>query len=211
MGKNKYTTRYFEKYALLSLKHCSELSPSDFVLSESPDLQSKPLDIGIEVTRAIWAEDVRASLIEEYFDRVLNGDNSKIWSLYPRLRDLVVIDSVAVHRLERSSKRPDFKIHIQPISQSIITKTVKLNKNYRIFSDNALYIFSFNDNISKDSVLKEIELADENTSRLKHKYQYIYINTIDEILVYDRKTKSISSYPLSSEILSEIQLNAENI
>ena len=51
-----YTTKFFENYAMLSLKHCYNETWNGFVVSgetepRSPDLQDNDLNIGVEVTQ----------------------------------------------------------------------------------------------------------------------------------------------------------------
>lgn len=73
---NKYDKGYFEKYALFSICHLLKLDRKEFEKnSERPDLQSKTLNIGIEVVRAITEHDgLTYSLINEYFGQGLSGD-----------------------------------------------------------------------------------------------------------------------------------------
>ena len=58
MRQNPYDTRYFEKYAMLSLRYAYDPCWDSFVCGagvESPDLQSEALDIGVGVAGRLHA------------------------------------------------------------------------------------------------------------------------------------------------------------
>ena len=66
MGKRKFDTCFFERYAQLSLESILGEDYSDLINEDRPDLQKPDHSLGIEVTRAMEPrKDVAQELLNE--------------------------------------------------------------------------------------------------------------------------------------------------
>lgn len=183
------STRYFEQYARISLKYCG-LQSDNFIMAESPDLQSVKDDTGIEVTRAI-------SVRERLYEVIRH----EIRKSYPTLaadisfeKDMAVITAI--------NGFFGGKIHIEEIEHSIITKTHKLNKNYKIFKDNYLYIFTFDKRLDREYIKTAANYAESQTADEKYKYKLFFINCVNKIHITDGSL--IKTVNLGKNILNAI-------
>ena len=117
---NKY---YFEKYALLSICYLLDLKTQDFEHLDKPDLQSKKLQIGIEVVQAITEHDgLVNSLVNSYFGKGLSGNEivhsinrenkkGKFKGLISSYNDIAVIsDTMGLYNSEKHKKLISEKI-----------------------------------------------------------------------------------------------------
>lgn len=201
------STRYFEKYAKLNLE-CSyshALSALEYGYHiESPDLQSDALRLGIEVTRAISNEEGLAHrFIERYFARnreesFENGDT------FPYIRfnaDVTMSEDIAF--ITAVEGVLDFKVHLQNLQKAVATKTEKLNRIYKKFDSNGLFIFTFNRALGEEEILYSIHAAEESLMEMGQGAPYLYdtffINCVDRLYVVEGE--NIKSIPLKKELL----------
>lgn len=185
MGTREYSKEYYEKYAIISLVLCYDRSLNPLLngdsKGESPDYQSRELDIGIEVTRAITKKQGNhLSIINQYFGKGLCGEYimEEAEKRYPKIIGRIsVVDGHAVY--SEHDGLCDFSRHTELIKTRVAHKTKKLNNGYRLFSQNWLYIFAH--------VVLElhdvIDLFVENNHNQPIKFDKIFINSIDRLYV----------------------------
>ncbi|MCK9480127.1 MAG: hypothetical protein M0R40_11645 [Firmicutes bacterium] len=181
-------TRYFEKYAMLSLD-CMGLSSAAFLMGESPDLQSEGTGTGIEVTRAISE---RARLREFVMHELRRS--------YPTMAtDISFSDGIAF--IQAVNGLFGGKIHIEEIERSIEVKTAKLNKNYKVFAKNHLYVFTFDKNLTADYALFAVRKARPEG---KVRFDLFFVNCVDKIYVTDgRKVDTVKLAPAAQKAIDK--------
>ena len=206
MNAAVHDTRYFEKYAKLSLACCYD--PSWDLLTcgegvESPDLQSDALDVGVEVTRAISSEEGAAQkVLQEYFQSETAQDWK--WSrAYPDLRgETELLEAVVA--VSAFNGKYSFKIHLQNLNRAIETKTKKLNKNYKHFKTNGLYIFTFTTDWSREKVQRAVRAA-SSTAEYDIQYDILFINCIDKIYAVDMQREEVIRIDVPEDTLTRLR------
>lgn len=173
----KYRKEYFEIYANLTLKRYWEGYKDGFINLDKPDLQNKKFSIGIEVVRALDELDGellaifnnKSMLIEEkieYFEK----KNIKF--------DIDENDILKVSSGWYDTNKNDLKI-----KKTFLNKLEKLDKDYMIFSTNALYIFTGTKLIGDIEIL----VNDLHTISLKYKniFNIVFLNCIDVLYIIE--------------------------
>lgn len=197
MKKQIYDKIYFERYAKCNLvtNYCNDYKKLRKL--EKPDFQSKKLNTGIEVTKAIPTEEGRAlSIINKYFGKKYNGKfiKNEIENKYKGdfKNNIGVIDGVAYYKREynREEKKNE-------IEERIEVKLHRLNDNYKLFENNHLYIFSETSLIEKETL--EIIMEDIKEISLKYKFDIIFVNAIDCIYIMDFNKNTIEKVEISAE------------
>lgn len=186
----KITNEYMEWYALLSLIYCYDKTL--VVLRESkaeaPDWQSEALDIGLEVTEALQADDGRIrNVMNKYFGKGLDGQliKDQIDKKYPEYSHKVgVIGNTAYMSLSG-----DMISKLERIAFSITIKTKKLNDHYHQFAHNWLYVFA-PDLFQDFDIPKVYQLYKRATKQYPVKFDKIFIyNRFDKIFVVNQDGK----------------------
>lgn len=202
MSKARFDTRNFEKYAMSVLQEFYRKDWSCFRYGpgvESPDLQCEKLGVGVEVTRAIARENgIPAEIIFEYFGdwcqaKQENWHSIRLWKDYALLSPG---DSVY-----------EFKVHLDTLQNSIRTKTEKLNRIYRIFEQNHLYIFTFNPMMDREE-LKVLWQSVRNAPGQEVGYDLFFLDCVDRLLVLHRKTGAVEEIALEAKRLRSLQQKA---
>ena len=89
MGKTKFDTCFFERYAMISLRTLLGERYSCLVIEDRPDLQAPDHSLGIEVTRAMEEnKSVADSLLLEMAGIIVPDEDSEALADYK-----VIIDS----------------------------------------------------------------------------------------------------------------------
>lgn len=217
MNTNPYGTKYFERYAMLSLAACVNKSWNSLQWGygvESPDLQAHDLSIGIEVTRAISNEEGLAHrTIQQYFTDYASAKQieTEEWlasSLaYPNFTgEIVIADDIAM--IIAVEGIYDIKIHLQNLQNAIETKTAKLNNNYAIFDTNGLYIFTFNPALDENEIIRAFQKAQGNIAAYPLQYDLFFINCVDTLYVLDMQTQAIDKIHLDADLVQELKIQA---
>ncbi|MDD2955717.1 MAG: hypothetical protein PHD67_05310 [Oscillospiraceae bacterium] len=208
MGQNCYDTRYFEKYAMLTLRCCYDPRWDSFVCGqgvESPDLQSRKLDIGVEVTRAITEQEGLAHrIVTDYFSRGMDEEaiEDEVRRRYPRFSGEVrILDGVAV--LTSLDGLFRFKVHLSELAEAVEVKTRKLNQIYRLFGLNCLYIFTFTEKMGRRDIAAALAAAQPALAPWPRRYDRYFINCVTRLYVAEPDGE-IEEIPLSPRFLSFI-------
>ena len=192
---NQNTRKYFESYALFSLVNNYDSMLEKMEKSDKPDLQSQYLNIGIEVTESINKKKGNERFhLNRFFGRNLSPNEVlRLSNETEALKGKVeIIAGLAVY--SHYDGLFDTSIIFDAIRKSIIDKTSKLNKNYKIFKNNWLYIFSGTSLVEKYDL--EIIYNSWPVDDVIHNFDRIFINCYDRIFVVD-KNKIITIIQLS--------------
>ena len=164
MGKTKFDTCFFERYAMISLQTLLGDRYSCLVNEDRPDLQTPDHSLGIEVTRAMEEnKSVADSLLLEMAGIIEPDDDSDAQDDY-----LSIIDSGYAYGLRNGryigSKEYDYWALALPLRRIIAGKVEKVSSGfYGHFSDFGLYVFC-KDHLSED----EVDLTVSYTAGLQH-------------------------------------------
>ena len=209
MRRNPYDTRYFEKYAMLSLRYAYNPCWDSFACGagvESPDLQSEALDIGVEVTRAITGQEGLAHrIVTDYFSRGLGEDaiEDQLRRRYPRFSGEVRILDEGAAVITSLDGLFQFKVHLSELAEAIAVKTDKLGRIYRVFGLNCLYIFTFTARMGPEDITLALKHAGEMTRKAPLHYDRYFINCVDRLFVAEA-SGGIREIPLSDALLARV-------
>ena len=92
------------------------------------------------------------------------------------------------------------------INKKIIQKIEKLNKNFKTFNDNRLFIFS-TIRINKDILKEELEYLIKKSNKNDKKYNIIYVLSLNKLCIFDLKNNNYAYKELDKEIIYKIEEN----
>lgn len=200
MGKTKFDTCFFERYALVSLTSLLGSRYSCLVNEDRPDLQAPDHSIGIEVTRAMEeSKKVADSLLLEMAGVVDPDDDEEAEEDFKS-----IIDSGYAYGL-RGGKyvgavEYDYWALAMPLRRIIASKVGKVASGfYGAFSDFGLYIFC-KDHLSEDEVRLAVSYTSDLQNGLDVIYSTLYLSLIDRLYVCDMKSGNISPIEISREM-----------
>ncbi|MFQ6794411.1 MAG: hypothetical protein ACLRT4_16760 [Thomasclavelia sp.] len=124
--KETYSKNYFEKYAALTLLKILNVSESQIIQSDRPDLRIPDRDFGIEVTQALTPQEAVADIKKPLY-AILN-----------------------INPFDHNED--DLEFVIKKIDNAIERKEYK-SKNYQQYLQNGLYIFSHCHNLPKEMLI----------------------------------------------------------
>jgi hypothetical protein len=195
--KKAYPKAYFEWYAYYSLESWLGDRYRNCHKSEAPDFQNYIDSLGIEVTRAMTPEE---GFTWFFANENIGRDKNKIpKELLDRFRGQIYFDHN--NRMKMISKnrgllstRKDILIVIDAVE----TKLHKLNKNYKVFSTNALYIFS---PLKKEFINNVIKRINDVQSQFENIFRYIFITNNEYLCVIN----------MENGIKVELEINFEGV
>lgn len=171
-----YSKNYFEKYAALTLSKVLNISSEYIIQDDRPDLRIPTHNFGIEVTQALTPEEAVADIKKPLY---------KILKLNPF-----------------DHKDKDLEFVISKINNALERKEEK-SKNYEIYLNNGLYIFSHCHNLPKQMLFDYFQQQNLNNSF----YQHIFVNCIDHIYHYYCTEHKITT--INYSIIELSQMNQE--
>lgn len=193
-----YTKEYYERYAINSLIKCYDSRLESLEKSERPDYQSKDLDIGIEVTRAINNGERLFRINSVFGKNVPAEERKKMYEKrFPKSigEEIMVVNNCLV---ASETKHPiSSNIYMDLIIRAILKKNNLLNNGYAKFNNNWLYIFSQSASLNEydiECVSRNIELYD------KINYSKIFINCTDRIFVINNINSNMENKVESIDI-----------
>lgn len=169
--KETYSKNYFEKYAALTLTKVLNISADKIIQDDRPDLRIPELDFGIEVTQALTQLEAVADIKKPLYGTLkLNPfDHSE--------KDLTFV----INKIDNALKRKEQK-----------------SKNYQVYPNNGLYIFSHCHNLSEIILLQYFEQINLSNSF----YQHIFINCVDRLYHYHCAKKELITFNYNFHELS---------
>jgi len=182
MGKRKFDTCFFERYAQICLETLLGARYESLVNEDRPDLQMPDHTLGIEVTRAMEPrKDVAHDLLKEMAGIDLpSEDKEDIDRILKSGYGYGLQDGKYIGHIEYEYWRL-----AQPLRRIIESKVGKVGSGfYGEFKEYGLYIFC-KDNLTEEEVLLTMEYTSDLQRNLDIKYSTLYLSLIDRLYVCD--------------------------
>ena len=180
MGKRKFDTCFFERYAQICLESILGSNYSTLINQDRPDLQTPDHTLGIEVTRAMEPrKDVAQELLTEMAGFEVNSeDKEEMGKIISSGYGYGLQDGRYIGQREYEYWRLAL-----PLRRIIESKVSKVGSGfYGDFKEYGLYIFC-KDNISEEEVNLTMEYTSELQRNLDLKYSIMYLSLIDRLYV----------------------------
>lgn len=182
MGKRKFDTCFFERYAQICLETLLGRRYEDLINEDRPDLQMPDHSLGIEVTRAMEPrKDVANDLLKEMagFD-VPEEDREDMDTIIKSGYGYGLQDGRYIGHIEY-----DYWALAQPLRRIIESKVGKVGSGfYGDFKEYGLYIFC-KDDLTEEEVILTMEYTSELQRHLDIRYSAMYLSLIDRLYVCD--------------------------
>ena len=212
MGKRKFDTCFFERYAQICLETILGNAYADLVNEDRPDLQMQDHSLGIEVTRAMEArKDVAQDLLKEMagFD-VPSEDKEEIDRIIKSGYGYGLQNGQYIGHIEY-----EYWKLAQPLRRIIESKVRKVGSGfYGEFAEYGLYIFC-KDDLTEEEVILTMEYTSDLQRNLDVKYSKMYLSLIDKLYVCDltqvdhlHHPTKCTSYDISRKMCKEFFLKA---
>ena len=212
MGKRKFDTCFFERYAQICLETILGKYYSDLINEDRPDLQKPDHSLGIEVTRAMESrKDVAQDLLSEMAGFEVPSDAKED------------IDRIIKSGYGYGLQEGKYVGHLEyeywslalPLRRIIESKVAKVASGfYGEFAEYGLYIFC-KDNLTEDEVALVVEYACDLQRHLDVKYSVMYLSQIDKLYVCDLSSSfssdgvaDVVSYDISRKMCKDFFLKA---
>ncbi len=182
MGKRKFDTCFFERYAQICLETILGPEYQDLVNEDRPDLQMPDRSLGIEVTRAMEPrKDVAKELLIEMAGIDLKAEDRKeVDQIIRTGYGYGLQDGKYVGHIEYEYWRL-----AQPLRRIIESKIGKVGAGfYGDFEEYGLYIFC-KDNLNEEEVRLTMDFASDLQRNLDIRYSKMYLSLIDRLYVCD--------------------------
>lgn len=182
MGKRKFDTCFFERYAQICLETLLGRRYEDLINEDRPDLQMPDHSLGIEVTRAMEPrKDVANDLLKEMagFD-VPEEDREDMDTIIKSGYGYGLQDGRYIGHIEY-----DYWALAQPLRRIIESKVGKVGSGfYGDFKEYGLYIFC-KDDLTEEEVILTMEYTSDLQRHLDIRYSTMYLSLIDRLYVCD--------------------------
>lgn len=182
MGKRKFDTCFFERYAQICLETLLGRRYEDLINEDRPDLQMPDHSLGIEVTRAMEPrKDVANDLLKEMagFD-VPEEDREDMDTIIKSGYGYGLQDGRYIGHIEY-----DYWALAQPLRRIIESKVGKVGSGfYGDFKEYGLYIFC-KDDLTEEEVILTMEYTSELQRHLDIRYSTMFLSLIDRLYVCD--------------------------
>ena len=182
MGKRKFDTCFFERYAQLTLETLLGSRYEALQNEDRPDLQMPDKSLGIEVTRAMEPrKDVADDLLKEMAGIDISSEDREEMDQIIRsgygygLQDGRYIGHVEYEYWKLA----------HPLRRIIESKVSKVGSGfYGEFKEYGLYIFC-KDDLSEEEVRLTMEYTSDLQRHLDIRYSTMYLSLIDKLYVCD--------------------------
>ena len=182
MGKRKFDTCFFERYAQITLETILGPSYSALVNEDRPDLQMQDRSLGIEVTRAMQPrKDVANALLKEMAGlQIREEDKEEVGQIISSGYGYGLQDGRYIGHLEY-----EYWALALPLRRIIESKVRKVASGfYGEFDEYGLYIFC-KDHLTEEEVILTMEYTSDLQRNLDVKYSKMYLSLIDRLYVCD--------------------------
>ena len=212
MGKGKFDTCFFERYAQITLETILGERYSSLINEDRPDLQMPDRSLGIEVTRAMEPKkDVANQLLKEMAGlEIKEEDKEEVGRILETGYGYGLQDGRYIGQIEY-----EYWALAQPLRRIIESKVSKVASGfYGDFDEYGLYIFC-KDNLSEEEVILTMEYTSDLQRNLDIRYSKLYLSLIDRLYVCDltqvdrvlHPTKC-TSYEISRKMCKDFFLNS---
>ena len=212
MGKRKFDTCFFERYAQITLETLLGPSYSALVNEDRPDLQMPDKSLGIEVTRAMEPKkNVANDLLKQMAGlEIKDEDREDIGRIIESGYGYGLQEGKYIGRLEY-----EYWALAQPLRRIIKSKVSKVASGfYGDFKEYGLYIFC-KDNLSEEEVILTMEYTSDLQRHLDIQYSKMYLSLIDKLYVCDLSTvdrlshkTTCTSYDISRKMCKDFFLKS---
>ena len=212
MGKRKFDTCFFERYAQITLETLLGPSYSALVNEDRPDLQMPDKSLGIEVTRAMEPKkNVANDLLKQMAGlEIKDEDREDIGRIIESGYGYGLQEGKYIGRLEY-----EYWALAQPLRRIIDSKVSKVASGfYGDFKEYGLYIFC-KDNLSEEEVILTMEYTSDLQRHLDIQYSKMYLSLIDKLYVCDLSTvdrlshkTTCTSYDISRKMCKDFFLKS---
>ena len=192
MGKSKFDTCFFERYAHICLETLLGDSYKPLINVDRPDLQMPDHSLGIEVTRAMEPKkDVAHDLLKEMAGfEVSNEDKEEVAQIIKSGYGYGLQNGKYIGHLEY-----DYWALAQPLRRIIESKVHKVGSGfYGDFNEYGLYIFC-KDDLTEEEVLMTIDYTCDLQRHLDIKSSKMYLSLIDKLYVCDLSSSDHTEGP----------------
>ena len=182
MGKRKFDTCFFERYAQICLETLLGARYESLVNEDRPDLQMPDHTLGIEVTRAMEPrKDVAHDLLKEMAGiDIPSEDKEDIDRILKSGYGYGLQDGKYIGHIEYEYWRL-----AQPLRRIIESKVGKVGSGfYGEFKEYGLYIFC-KDDLTEEEVHLTMEYTSDLQRNLDIKYSTMYLSLVDRLYVCD--------------------------
>ena len=182
MGKRKFDTCFFERYAQITLKTVLGEEYADLVNVDRPDLQKLDGSLGIEVTRAMEPRKEEAmQMLKVMADlQVEEKDREEVDQIIKTGYGYGLQEGRYIGHLEY-----EYWALAQPLRRIIESKVRKVGSGfYGEFAEYGLYIFC-KDDLTEEEVILTMEYTSDLQRNLDVKYSKMYLSLIDKLYVCD--------------------------
>ena len=176
--RESYSKNYFQKYAALTLARFLHIKESDIFHDDRPDLRLYTLNLGIEVTQALTPEEAVADIKKPLYASI----------------DMTPFDH----------NHKDKSFVFEKLDNAIERKIEK-SRNYDVYKENGLYIFSHCHNLKEDELYRYFI----NLPYTYLFFRYIYINAVTRLYCFDFIDKKMSYIHFSKSEL--ITMNVDSL
>ena len=182
MGKRKFDTCFFERYAKVCLETLLGQEYESLINEDRPDLQMPDRSLGIEVTRAMEPrKDVAHDMLREMAGLDLpSEDKEDMERILKSGYGYGLQDGRYIGHIEYEYWRL-----AQPLRRIIESKVGKVCSGfYGDFKEYGLYIFC-KDDLTEEEVRLTMEYTSDLQRHLDIKYSTMYLSLIDRLYVCD--------------------------
>ena len=182
MGKRKFDTCFFERYAKLSLETLLGSGYSELINEDRPDLQMPDHSLGIEVTRAMEPrKDVAQDLLSEMAGfEAPSDERDEMDRIISSGYGYGLQDGRYIGHIEYEYWRLAL-----PLRRIIESKVGKVGSGfYGEFQEYGLYIFC-KDDLTEEEVILTMEYTSDLQRNLDLRYSKMYLSLIDRLYVCD--------------------------
>ena len=212
MGKRKFDTCFFERYAQITLETLLGERYASLVNEDRPDLQMPDKSLGIEVTRAMEPrKNVANDLLKEMAGlEIQEEDREEVGHIIESGYGYGLQNGKYIGHIEY-----EYWALAHPLRRIIESKVSKVASGfYGEFEEYGLYIFC-KDNLTEEEVLLTMEYTSDLQRNLDVKYSKMYLSLIDRLYVCDltdvdktlHPTKC-TSYEISRKMCKNFFLNS---
>ena len=192
MGKRKFDTCFFERYAQICLENILGRDYEALVNEDRPDLQMPDRYLGIEVTRAMEPrKDVHQELLEEMAGfEIKEEDKEEVNDIIRTGYGYGLQEGRYIGHIEYEYWRL-----AQPLRRIIESKVSKVGAGfYGEFDEYGLYIFC-KDDLTEEEVNLTMEYTSDLQRHLDMKYSKMYLSLIDRLYVCDLTSVDRTMHP----------------
>ena len=192
MGKRKFDTCFFERYAQITLETLLGERYASLINEDRPDLQMPDKSLGIEVTRAMEPrKNVANDLLKEMAGlEIKEEDREEVGHIIESGYGYGLQNGKYIGHIEY-----EYWALAHPLRRIIESKVSKVASGfYGEFDEYGLYIFC-KDNLTEEEVILTMEYTGNLQRNLDIRYSKMYLSLIDRLYVCDLTDVDRMLYP----------------